>query len=177
MSDLTQPAILPPHASTTRMTGAGITTLITAWLVWVALVLSYPLDFIIAWFGWSNLPQVDQAPREFSQEFVLAFVGLSILQLGLVFLFRWFFLRYLVQPRRLLPGNWPASLVALLGVVLILALIKAIEVYGLIIWFGSNNWTYYMSFFVVSFLIILTHMPCFLLTRRVIHRHLPVDRV
>ncbi|WP_038170487.1 hypothetical protein [Verrucomicrobium sp. BvORR106] len=155
----------------TRLTGASITVLILAWLAWALLLLSYGMDILIASFGHS--PNQPSQPRPINNDFTAVLVACSVFQVLVVGFVRWFGLHYLIVPRRLIPGTWSAAIVALLTTGLILLLVKSIEVYGLILWFGSMSWPHYLPFYGVSLLLLLAHMPCFLLTDRVLQRPLP----
>lgn len=165
----TPPPILPAK---TRMTGASITVLILAWLLWMLLILSYSTDLLIAWVGQDSKPPSE--PQAAHNDLAAAFAVCSGFQLLVIGFIRWLGLHFLITPRRLIPGTWPAAIVALLATALILGLIKSIEIYGMVLWFGTLSWWHYLPFYVFSLLVFLAHMPCFLLTGRVLHRPLPV---
>lgn len=155
----------------TRLTGASITILVLAWLAWALLLLSYGIDILVASFGHS--PHQPSGLQPINNDFTAVLVGCSVFQILVVGFVRWFGLHYLITPRRLIPGTWSAAIVALLATGFILLLIKSIEVYGLILWFGSMSWPHYLPFYGVSLLLLLAHLPCFLLTDRVLQRPLP----
>lgn len=155
----------------TRLTGASISVLILAWLAWALLLLSYGIDVLIASFGHS--PNQPSRPQPMNNDFTAVLVACSVFQILVIAFVRWLGLHFLITPRRLIPGTWSAAIVALLATGFILVLIKSIEVYGLILWFGSMSWPHYLPFYGVSLLLLLAHPPCFLLTDRVLQRPLP----
>jgi len=70
---------------------------------------------------------------------------------------------YLINPKRLCPGRWWASIAAILGGGMILALAKSIEIYGLILFFQSRDWSYYLPFFITSAVVLIVLIPTLLL--------------
>ncbi|WP_075086994.1 hypothetical protein [Verrucomicrobium spinosum] len=151
----------PPYPAKTRLTGASITVLILAWLAWALLLLSYGIDLLIASFGHS--PNQSSLPQPMNNDFTAVLVACSVFQILVIAFVRWLGLHFLITPRRLIPGTWSAAIVALLVTGLILVLIKSIEVYGLILWFGSMSWPHYLPFYGVSLLLLLAHLPAFCL--------------
>ncbi|HSJ04288.1 MAG TPA: hypothetical protein VK956_17610 [Verrucomicrobium sp.] len=162
-----------PGSMPSRLTGASVTILTLAWLLWVLLMGSYALDFLIAWFQDAKAGKSAAVPMDAYMTYMLAVMAVG----GLIFagVARWFFFHFLIQPKRSPSGTWTAAIMAMLGIFIIYAMIKAVETYGVMIWFGSRSWPHYLGFAVPSAILMFFHMPALVMTRRVMHRRVEID--
>lgn len=156
----------------TRLPGSSVTLIISAWLLWAFFICSYAVDLLIAWFGARGAPSAPP-PLPPDRSFTFALSVISAGHCFVILLVRWLFLHFVIHPARAASGTWVSAFMAFFGLGTIYTLAKGIEIYGLMLWFGSESWPHYFGFAVPSFILMLVHTPLFVLTRRITHRVLP----
>jgi len=145
------PPALPPLKG--HRGSASIVMLVVAWVFWGGMLVSWPIDGLIAAL---------QPPRivgEPARNLVTVFGLMAFIQLALTLFFRWLFFRFLIHPKRLCPGTWQASFVGIFGVLLIYSQIKSVEIYGFILWLQVHSWPHYLAFAVPSFVFLVLMIP------------------
>lgn len=139
----------------------SIVMLVVAWLLWSLLFLSWPVDALIAAL------QPPRAAAEPHRHLVAVFGFISVVQLALTLFFRWLFFTFLIHPKRLRPGSWPASGVGILGMLFIYSGLKSVETYGFILLLSTHSWPHYLAFAVPAFIFFILMIPAWLLRAKV----------
>lgn len=135
--------------------------LIIAWVIWTFLFVAWPTDLLVAFLRESGEPSEPEAA------FVGALGFVGFVTLSLTFALKWFLLRFLIHPSRISPGSAWGAVVFIVGCLIIWGLTKSVEIFGLILFFGSESMTHYLAFWVPSLIVMLIHMPFLLDPRRV----------
>ena len=138
--------------------GSRITAVVILWVLWLFLALSLPFDLTVGIYSGENI-ETSTPPWKF----VMPLGLIALFQIALIAGLIWFVFHYLINPKRLCPGRWWASIAAILGGGMILALAKSIEIYGLILFFQSRDWSYYLPFFITSAVVLIVLIPTLLL--------------
>ena len=134
--------------------------IVIAWVTWAFLFLSWPLDLLIVLLQEAG----DSPPPDPALATVLGVMGAFLLTLS--FALRWFLFRFLIHPKRIPIGSaW--TIVAFLGGSLVIwALVKSVEIYGLVLAFISESMALYLAFWTPTLLVMVVHLPFFLDPRR-----------
>ena len=137
------------------------TAMIILWVLWGILLLAWPSNLLIALLQ----REPGEAPEpDLELISTLGYVG--FFSLSLTFVLRWFLLRFLINQRRIpLTSPWSTAILVI-GSLMIWALTKSVEIYGLIIFLSSKSLPHYLGFWIPSILIMLIHMPFLLDPRR-----------
>lgn len=134
--------------------------IIIMWVIWAFLFLAWPSDMLVAF-----LHETTEATEPDANLLtILGFVG--FLSLSFTFALKWFLLRFLVNPRRIPVSSPWGGVIFIVGSLMIWVLTKSTEIYGLLIFFGSESFPHYLAFWIPSFLVMIIHMPFLLDPRR-----------
>jgi|GEM_PF-938368 len=139
--------------------------IIVLWVIWALLFLAWPSDMLVVFLREPG--ELSKPDSNFVR--ILGFVGFF----GLCFTFflKWFLLRFIVSPKRVRVSSPWAIVILVAASLMIWGLTKSVEIYGLIIFFGSESFPHYLAFWIPSILVMLIHAPYFLDPRRVIKNH------
>lgn len=89
----------------------------------------------------------------------------SLVMIALAVFFRWLCFGFLIHPKRVRPGSWMAAVIAVVGALLVSALIKSVEISGFVLWLQSQSWPHYLAFAVPACLLSLAAIPPWLMRR------------
>lgn len=160
----------PSGTQNDRLTAPSKVLLALTWVVWGFLLIGYFADLMVLVFGYKDasvMPALEQMESsDLTMIGVLAFT--ATVTFGLVFLVRWVFFRLIIHPNRAVPGNWPAALFGILGMLIVYAMIKSVETYGMTLFFMSKVWVFYAAFAIPSLVLMIAHIPVLMLDKRVV---------
>ena len=134
--------------------------IIVMWVIWAFLFLAWPTDMLVAFM--SEQGEVTEIDKNLVG--ILGFVGFLVL--CFTFALRWFLLRFLVNPKRIQISSPWAVVIFIIGSLMIWALTKSVEIYGLLMFLSTGSYPIYLAFWIPSILIMLLHMPFLLDPRR-----------
>jgi len=153
----------PPPQKRSKPT---LVMLVIVWIIWIFLFLGWPTDLLVTMMKDSSF-DMKLSGNEDSLSIMLAYVGFILLALS--FAIRWFVFGFLIQEKRIKPGTVMACVVGIIGTLIVFAMTKSVEIYGLTLFLRGDPGSLLeqLIFWVPSLIVFIIHLLGWMIPKRI----------